>query len=77
MSTNVRIQNNRDSYFNKRNVRHLFVDARGTFNSGPVDLEAGQICMASGAFFNELDREKIESIDELNETFKYVRGVSE
>ena len=33
--------------------------------------------MASGAFFNELDREKIESIDELNEMFKYVRGVSE
>ena len=55
----------------------MFLDARGTFNSGPVDLEAGQICMASGAFFNELDREKIESIDELNEMFKYVRGVSE
>ena len=33
--------------------------------------------MASGAFFRELDREKVESNEELNEMFKYVRNVSE
>ena len=60
-----------------RNVRHLFIDGQGTFNSGPVDLDAGEICLASGAFFSELDRDQVESVDEMNERFKYVRGISE
>ena len=77
MCTNIREQNKNGSHFNKRNIRHLFVDANGTFNSGPIDLEAGQICMASGAFFRELDRETVENVEELNEMFKYVRNISE
>ena len=60
-----------------RNVRHLFIDGQGTFNSGPVDLDAGEICLASGAFFSELDKDQVESVDEMNERFKYVRGISE
>jgi len=33
--------------------------------------------MVSGAFFRQLDRDTVESIDELNELFKKVRNVSE
>lgn len=38
---NVREQMRNGSHFNRRNVRHLFIDGNGTFNSATVDTDAG------------------------------------
>ena len=57
-----------------RNVRHLFVQGDGSFNSGLTSHE--RPCIVSGVFFKELDHE-LNSLEELNELFKYVRTVSE
>ena len=73
---NIRVQNKPNSEFNKRNIRQLFIDGSGTYNSGPVDPESA-MCLVSGAFYRELDHEQVESNDELNELFKHVRNVSE
>ena len=43
-----------ETMFNKMNVRHLFLDGDGSFNSGPVE---GKTCLVSGAFYQELDPE--------------------
>ncbi len=76
-SLSVRLQNKPDSNFNRRNIRQLFLDGDGSYHSGPVDLDAGQICLASGAFYTELDRETVESVDEMADWFNHVRKVSE
>ena len=63
----IREQNNLESHFNKRNVRHLFIDGQGTYNSGPIDLDS-KICVASGAFYHELDKENA-TVEELHDLF--------
>lgn len=59
--------------FNTLNVRHLFIDGEGSYNSGSI---TGRTCIVSGAFFNELDSE-VKSVEELNDRFKEVREASE
>ena len=61
--------------FNTMNVRHLFIDGDGSYNSGPT-TESGRPCIVSGAFQYELDPD-VHSVEELNERFKKVRAVSE
>jgi len=69
----VREQNKPDTKFNMQNVRRLFIDGDGSFNSGPVDdLNP---CIVSGVFYNELDPE-MNSVDELEALFKHVRDNS-
>ena len=58
-----------------QNVRRLFIDGDGSFNSGPVDSDVNP-CIVTGVFYNELDPE-VSSVDELNELFKHVRTHSE
>lgn len=70
----IREQNNPDSHFNKRNVRHLFIDGQGTYNSGPVDLDS-ELCIVSAIFYNELDRDN-STLEDLYNQFKRVRYVS-
>ena len=68
----VKVQNKQDSRFNQFNVRHLFIDSPGYYNSSTkIDP-----CIATGAFFRELDHET-EDLATLEEEFKTVRGVSE
>lgn len=58
-----------------RNVRRLFIDGDGSFNSGPLATDLDP-CIVSGAFYNELDPE-VSSVEELNDLFKHVRTQSE
>ena len=77
MARNIRHQNRPGSNFNMRNVRQLFLDGQGTFNSGPTSLSGGDICLVSGAFFRELDRETVETPEEMAALFQHVTKVSE
>ena len=53
----VHEQNRPYTMFNTRNVRHLFLDGDGSYNSGPLQSDEQKPCIVSGAFFNELDPE--------------------
>ena len=72
----LREQANPESHFNKRNIRHLLIDGKGTFDSGPVDLDAGQICLVSGIFYHELDKDNA-TVEEMDAYFEQVRSKSE
>ena len=74
-TVNVEQQNKPGTMFNLQNVRRLFIDCDGSFNSGPMDDDQRR-CIVSGIFFNELDAE-VNSVDELNTLFKDVRTQSE
>jgi len=74
-TVHVREQNRPDTAFNMRNIRRLFIDSEGSYNSGPLADEM-QPCIVSGVFYNELDPE-VNSIEELNDQFKHVRTASE
>ena len=63
---------NPNSKFNKHNVRKLFIDGGGTYNSH----HANQIVAVTGAFFDEPDRDLAE-IEELNQAFISLRKLSE
>ena len=68
----VKVQNKQNSRFNQFNVRHLFVDSPGYYNSSAkIDP-----CIATGIFFQELDHET-EDIGAMEAEFKAVRGISE
>lgn len=60
------------SKFNKHNVRKLFIDGGGTYNSH----HDNDIVAVTGAFVDEPDREQAE-IEELNQTFIQLRNLSE
>lgn len=76
-NTSIRLQNKPGSNFNQRSVKQLFIDGDGTYHSGPVDLDAGDICLVSGVFYTEYDRETVESVDDMISMFDHVRNVSE
>ena len=72
-ASSVHEQMRPETLFNKMNIRHLFLDGDGAYNSGPI---SGKRCVVSGAFYNELDPE-VNSMEEVNELFIKVRKVSE
>lgn len=54
-------QNDPDSFFNKVNVRHLFLDSPGSYSSGVMTQfaeaagkEGSDLCIVSGAFFKDM-----------------------
>ena len=62
-ASSVHEQMRPETLFNKMNIRHLFLDGDGAYNSGPI---SGKRCVVSGAFYNELDPE-VNSMEEVNE----------
>lgn len=76
-TVHIREQNRPGTAFNTQNVRRLFIDGDGSYNSGPLVVQdKQQPCIVSGVFYEELDPE-VNSVEELNEKFKLVRTISE